>query len=95
MTLTTLARSTPAMMDAGIQAAIERAAERHAPGKHVRMPSGAGHDAQIIAPHLAAGMLFVPSIGGISHHYSENTSDEDIVTGARVYVSAAADLLGV
>ena len=94
-TLTRLARSTPAVMDAGIQAAIERAAERHAPGKHVRMPSGAGHDAQIIAPHLPTGMLFVPSIGGISHHYSENTSDEDIVSGARVYVSAAADLLGV
>ena len=95
VTLTALARSTPALMDAGIQAAIERAAEDHAPGKHVRMPSGAGHDAQIIAPHLPAGMLFVPSIGGISHHYSENTSDEDIVTGARVYVSAAAEVLGV
>jgi N-carbamoyl-L-amino-acid hydrolase len=37
--------------------------------------------------------LFVPSIGGISHHWTENTSDEDIVAGARVYASAIANLL--
>jgi N-carbamoyl-L-amino-acid hydrolase len=57
------------------------------------MPSGAGHDAQFLAPHLPTGMLFVPSIGGISHHWSENTSDADIALGARVYVEAAARLL--
>lgn len=91
--LETVAKSIPAVMDDKIQAAFETAAEVHAPGKHVRMPSGAGHDAQIIARHLPAGMLFVPSIGGISHHYTENTSDEDIVTGARVFASAAASLL--
>src|SRR5438270_5468876 len=41
-----------------------------------RMPSGAGHDAQVLATIMPAGMLFVPSIGGVSHHWSENT-DED------------------
>ena len=51
-----------------------RAAEASAPGKHMRMPSGAGHDAQWLARKLPAAMMFVPSIGGISHHWTENTS---------------------
>jgi N-carbamoyl-L-amino-acid hydrolase len=42
---------------------------------------------------MPSGMLFVPSIGGISHHWTENTSDADIVLGARVYVDAVAQLL--
>jgi beta-ureidopropionase / N-carbamoyl-L-amino-acid hydrolase len=51
-----------------VQDILESAAEQHALGLHVRMPSGAGHDAQWLAPKLPTGMLFVPSIGGISHH---------------------------
>src|SRR5437764_4344581 len=43
--LTRISASTPAMMDEGFQAALDAAAERHAPGKHIRMPSGPGHDA--------------------------------------------------
>jgi beta-ureidopropionase / N-carbamoyl-L-amino-acid hydrolase len=62
-------------------------------GRSVRMPSGAGHDAQVLATIMPAGMLFVPSIGGISHHWSENTDDADIVTGARVFVDACRRLL--
>jgi N-carbamoyl-L-amino-acid hydrolase len=42
---------------------------------------------------MPAGMLFVPSIGGISHHWSENTGDADIVTGAEVFVEACRRLL--
>ena len=57
------------------------------------MPSGAGHDAQYLARAIPAAMLFVPSIGGISHHWTENTSDEDIVLGARVFADAIADVL--
>jgi N-carbamoyl-L-amino-acid hydrolase len=38
-------------------------------------------------------MLFVPSIGGISHHYAEDTSDDDLVLGCQVFVDAAAALL--
>ena len=57
------------------------------------MPSGAMHDAQIMAKRMPAAMLFVPSIGGISHHYSENTKDEDIVVGCRVFADAAEILL--
>ena len=83
-----LSASIPAMMDEGLQVALDRAAETRAPGKHNRMPSGAGHDAQWLARKLPAAMLFVPSIGGISHHWSENTSDEDIVLGAQVFTDA-------
>jgi len=42
---------------------------------------------------MPAGMLFVPSIGGISHHWSENTDDADIVTGAQVFVETCRRLL--
>jgi len=92
--LTNLSRSTPKLMDAALQDALERAAERNAPGMHIRMPSGAGHDAQIFAEALPAAMLFVPSIGGISHHYAEDTRDEDIVLGCQVLADAAAEILG-
>jgi N-carbamoyl-L-amino-acid hydrolase len=83
----------PAMMDKAFQDAIEAASATFADGKSVRMPSGAGHDAQILATIMPAGMLFVPSIGGISHHWNENTADADIVTGAQVYVEACRRLL--
>ena len=64
-----------------------------APGKHLRMPSGAGHDAQWLARKLPAAMMFVPSIGGISHHWTENTCDADIVLGAQVFTDAIVDAL--
>jgi N-carbamoyl-L-amino-acid hydrolase len=83
----------PAMMDATFQDAIEAASAAFAGGRSVRMPSGAGHDAQVLATIMPAGMMFVPSIGGISHHWSENTDDADIVTGARVFVEACRRLL--
>ncbi len=86
-------RSVPAAMSADFQQAIEDCAARHAPGRAVRMPSSAGHDAQIIAQAIPAAMMFVPSIGGISHHWSENTSDEDIVLGARVFTDAIVSVL--
>ena len=88
-----LSASTPAAMDAGLQAALDRAAEKRAPGKHLRMPSGAGHDAQWLARKLPSAMMFVPSIGGISHHWTENTSDEDLVLGAQVFADAIVDVL--
>jgi N-carbamoyl-L-amino-acid hydrolase len=83
----------PAMMNAGFQQAIEAASLDFAGGKSVRMHSAAGHDAQILATIMPAGMMFVPSIGGISHHWSENTDDADIVTGAHVYVETCRRLL--
>ena len=86
-------QSTPAVMDELLQQALDDAAAAHAPGLSVRMRSGAGHDAQHIARIIPSAMMFVPSIGGISHHWSENTSDEDIVLGARVFTDAIARVL--
>ncbi len=74
------------MMDATFQRAIEAASVAFAGSRSIRTPSGAGLDAQVLVTIMPAGMLFVPSIGGISHHWSENTNDADIVTGAQVFV---------
>ena len=88
-----LSKSQPAAMDAGFQSAIEAAAERHAPGLHLRMPSGAGHDAQILSRRVRSAMMFIPSLDGISHHWAEDTKEEDIVLGAQVFADAAATIL--
>ena len=87
-------RTEPAAMAPHFMDAVRGAAEADVPGRHVDMPSGAGHDAMVFSHHMPSGMLFVPSIGGISHHWTENTSDADIVMGARVYIDAVARLLG-
>jgi beta-ureidopropionase / N-carbamoyl-L-amino-acid hydrolase len=94
VTVERLRTGVPAMMDCQFQQAIEAASAAFADSRSIRMPSGAGHDAQILATIMPAGMLFVPSIGGISHHWTENTSDADIVTGAQVFVDACRRLLG-
>ena len=93
VTLITTGKTTPAAMDPRFQDALQASAERHAPGRFQRMPSGAGHDAQILAGIMPSAMLFVPSIGGISHHFAEDTSDDDLVLGCQVFVDAAAALL--
>lgn len=87
-------RTTPQAMDRGFQDTLDRVADARAPGKHQRMPSGAGHDAQVLAERVPSAMLFIPSIGGISHHYTEDTADADIVLGCRVLADAAAAALG-
>jgi beta-ureidopropionase / N-carbamoyl-L-amino-acid hydrolase len=88
-----VSRTAPHAMDKGFQDALEAAAERHAPKLHTRLPSAAGHDAQTFARHIPAGMLFVPSIAGVSHHYSEDTSEDDIVLGCQAFADAAAAIL--
>lgn len=93
MEIEILGQSRPALMDQTLQSVLEAAANAAEPGCAVRMPSGAGHDAQYLARVMPAAMMFVPSIGGISHHWSENTSDDDIVLGARVYCDAVAAAL--
>ena len=50
----------------------------------MNLPSGAGHDAQDMALIAPAGMIFVPSAGGISHSPREFTSAEDMANGANV-----------
>ena len=82
-----------AHMNEGLQQHIAAAAERHAPGHWVFMPSGAAHDAQTIATRLPSAMLFIPSIGGISHDFTEDSRPEDIVLGCQVMASAATSIL--
>ncbi|MGZ8273358.1 MAG: Zn-dependent hydrolase [Burkholderiaceae bacterium] len=83
----------PTRMDASLQSHVEAAAERHAPGQWQRMPSGAFHDAGIVAACLPSAMLFIPSIGGISHDFAEDSREEDIVRGCEVAADAAASIL--
>lgn len=83
----------PAVMDPAMMDELEGAAEAFVPGGHTRMPSAAGHDAKILARVMPAAMLFVPSIKGISHHWSEDTRDEDIVLGLRVFATGIARIL--
>jgi len=85
--------SVPAPMDAELRRHLERAAERHAPGRWTSMPSAAVHDAQILAERLPSAMLFVPSIGGVSHAFEEDTSEDDIVLGCQVLATATASVL--
>ncbi len=82
-----------ATMDNGLQESIRKAAEVHAGNRWIDMPSGAGHDAQVLAELVPCGMLFVPSIGGVSHSFVEDTSEEDIVLGCNVFATAAAEIL--
>jgi beta-ureidopropionase / N-carbamoyl-L-amino-acid hydrolase len=93
VTFERLRTGVPAKMHPPFQEAIEAAGKTFADGRSVRMPSGAGHDAQVLATIMPAAMLFVPSIGGVSHHWSENTADADIVTGAQVFVDACRRIL--
>jgi N-carbamoyl-L-amino-acid hydrolase len=77
------ATAVPALTDPRIQRIIAR--EAHALGlTSVAMPSGAGHDAQDIARIAPIGMIFVPSVGGVSHSPREYTAPADIANGVNV-----------
>jgi N-carbamoyl-L-amino-acid hydrolase len=93
VTVEDLSMTEPRLMDPAFESEIEATAERYVPGGHARMSSGAGHDAQVISHKLRAGMMFIPSLKGISHHWSEDTKEDDIVLGAQVFADAAAAIL--
>jgi N-carbamoyl-L-amino-acid hydrolase len=57
-----------------------------------RMPSGAGHDAQMLARVCPAAMIFVPSINGISHNPAEDTDTADLVAGADILLQSMLQL---
>ena len=91
-TLHAVSKAIPAQCDPALMAALCDAAELVCPGRWQQMPSGAGHDAQNMARIMPAAMLFVPSIGGISHHWAEDTAEEDLVAGLEVLGRAAERL---
>ncbi|RUY63469.1 M20/M25/M40 family metallo-hydrolase, partial [Mesorhizobium sp. M7A.F.Ca.CA.001.13.1.1] len=86
-----LARFEPVIFDLRIVEQIEAAAKRRGLGVR-RMTSGAGHDAQMLARIAPAAMIFVPSVGGISHSPREHTDDAELVAGANILLDVAAQL---
>lgn len=86
-----LARFEPVIFDLRIVELIEAAAKDRGLGVR-RMTSGAGHDAQMLARIAPAAMIFVPSIGGISHSPREHTEDAELVAGANILLDVAAQL---
>ncbi|MGI4944699.1 MAG: Zn-dependent hydrolase [Janthinobacterium lividum] len=91
--LEVMSQSAPAPCSPAWQDALAAAAESLAPGRWRRMPSGAGHDAQYMARQMPSAMLFVPSIGGISHHWAEDTGPADLAMGVRVLAEGARRFL--
>ena len=59
-----------------------------------RMPSGAGHDAQMFAPNCPTAMIFVPSQKGISHNINEHTDSAEIQAGADVLLHVVLQQAG-
>ena len=82
-----LGGNPPALASSDVQKVIERAASGLRL-ESTRLPSGAGHDAQMMAQLGPMGMIFVPSIGGISHSPKELTSWHDCANGANVLLHA-------
>jgi len=80
-------------MDSTLMQHLSTAAEQHARNNWVQMPSGAVHDAQVLASRMPAAMLFIPSIGGISHAFEEDSNRDDIVLGCQVMADAVAGYL--
>jgi N-carbamoyl-L-amino-acid hydrolase len=80
-----------ALAAASVQRVIEDQA-RMLELRYRHLPSGAGHDAQMMATLGPMGMIFVPSIGGISHSPKELTSWDDCARGANVLLHAVLAL---
>jgi len=88
-----LARFEPVPFAPQIVDRVESLAREHG-HKVKRLPSGAGHDAQMLARVCPAGMIFVPSVGGISHNITEYTKPDDIGAGADVLLHLVLELAG-
>ena len=79
-----LARTPAVRFDAGLVQTIERVVREMGHVDIRRMTSGAGHDAQMMARICPAAMIFVPSVGGISHNPAEFTEPAHLELGANV-----------
>ena len=90
----TLARFEPVEFDDRIVDQIEQLATQRGLSTK-RMPSGAGHDAQMMARICPTGMIFVPSVDGISHNPAEHTDDQDLIAGAQLLADAMLALTEV
>ena len=88
-----LARFEPVEFDAMMVDRVEAVAHRLGHST-LRMPSGAGHDAQMLARVCPTSMIFVPSVNGLSHNIAEFTAAADLQAGADVLLQMILDLAG-
>ncbi len=93
ITTRSLARFEPVVFDPDIVDLVAEVAQVQGLDP-MRMPSGAGHDAQMLARVCPSGMVFVPSQNGISHNPAEHTDADDLVAGANVLLHAMLSLAG-
>lgn len=87
----TLARFAPVIFDSSL---VDRV-EHHARALSLttrRMPSGAGHDAQMMQRLCPTAMIFVPSVAGLSHNVKEHTEAADLIAGAQVLLNVIVEL---
>ena len=86
-----LARFEPVEFNQEVVDTVENIASRL--GHSVmKLPSGAGHDAQMMARVCPTGMVFVPSHKGISHNPQEHTDSDDLIAGCNVLFQTILDL---
>ena len=88
-----LARFSPVEFDTVVIDMVEKAAAA-SNYTYRRLPSGAGHDAQMFAPNCPTGMIFIPSKHGISHNINEFSSEQDIAAGMDVLMKVLLELSG-
>ena len=86
-----LARFEPVLFDTSLADRIAHHAQALGLSQR-RMTSGAGHDAQMLARVCPTSMIFVPSVGGISHNPAEHTEPEDLIAGANVLLATLTEL---
>lgn len=89
-----LARFEPVAFDPAVIDLVETTAD-HLGHSVMRLPSGAGHDAQMLARVCPTGMVFVPSRGGVSHNPTEFTEPHHLAAGAQVLAEVLAELAEV
>jgi N-carbamoyl-L-amino-acid hydrolase len=86
-----IARFEPVDFDDRVVSLVEKTALDHGHATR-RMPSGAGHDAQMLARLCPTGMVFVPSVNGLSHNPAEHTDAADLEAGANVLLQVLLEL---
>lgn len=82
---------SPTVFDDRVVAAVQRSADAIGSAS-MRLVSGAGHDAMLVARRCPAGMIFVPCAGGVSHNEQESAKSSDLAAGARVLASTLVEL---
>jgi N-carbamoyl-L-amino-acid hydrolase len=89
-----LARFEPVIFNPEVIDIVEKVAMSKTPSV-CRMPSGAGHDAQMLARVCPSAMIFVPSVEGISHNPAEFTDPEDLVMGTNILLQVLIELSNI